>query len=139
VGRGGTSSIHIFLHGKGNFNHKIETVFFLHSRIISTVKRVEFVSERMYISIKGRWCDIILFYVHALTAEEDDVNKDSIYGVLEQVNHQYRKYHMKILIVDISAKIGREDIYKPVICNESIHEASIDNGVIVVNLQLGEI
>jgi hypothetical protein len=39
---------------------------------------------------------------------------------------------MKILL-DFIAKIGREDIFKPVIGNESLHEVSNDNGVIVVN------
>jgi hypothetical protein len=33
---------------------------------------------------------------------------------------------------DFNAKVGREDIFKPVIGNESLHEASNDNGVRVV-------
>jgi hypothetical protein len=40
---------------------------------------------------------------------------------------------MKILMGDFSAKVGREDIFKPIIGNESLHEASNDNGVRVVN------
>jgi hypothetical protein len=40
---------------------------------------------------------------------------------------------MKILLGDVSTKVGREDIFKPVIGNESLHEASNDNGVRVVN------
>jgi hypothetical protein len=39
---------------------------------------------------------------------------------------------MKILL-DFSAKVGREDIFKPTIGNERLHEISSDNGVIVVN------
>jgi hypothetical protein len=35
---------------------------------------------------------------------------------------------MKILL-DFNAKVGREDIFKPIIGNEGIHEASNDNGV----------
>jgi hypothetical protein len=41
---------------------------------------------------------------------------------------------MKILLGDFNAKVGREDIYKPTIGNESSHEISNDNGVRVVNL-----
>jgi hypothetical protein len=40
---------------------------------------------------------------------------------------------MKILFGDFSAKVGREDIFKPTIKNESSHKISNDNGVRVVN------
>jgi hypothetical protein len=39
---------------------------------------------------------------------------------------------MKIML-DFNAKVGREDIFKPTIGNESLHETSNDNGVRVVN------
>jgi hypothetical protein len=34
---------------------------------------------------------------------------------------------------NLNAKVGREDVFKPIICNESLHEASNDNGVRVIN------
>jgi hypothetical protein len=40
---------------------------------------------------------------------------------------------MKILLGDLIAKVVREDIFKPIIDNESLHEVSNDNGVRVVN------
>jgi hypothetical protein len=40
---------------------------------------------------------------------------------------------MKILLGDFNAKVGMEDIFKPTIGNESLHEISNDNGVRVVN------
>jgi endonuclease/exonuclease/phosphatase family metal-dependent hydrolase len=40
---------------------------------------------------------------------------------------------MKILVGDFNAKVGREDIFKPIIGNESLHEASNDNRVRAVN------
>jgi hypothetical protein len=42
--------------------------------------------------------------------------------------------HMKILLGDFNAKVGREDIFKLTIGNESLHEISNDNGVTVVNI-----
>jgi hypothetical protein len=40
---------------------------------------------------------------------------------------------MKTLLGDFNAKVGREDIFKATIGNESLHEISNDNGVRVVN------
>jgi hypothetical protein len=40
---------------------------------------------------------------------------------------------MKIFLGDFNAKVGREKLFKPIIGNESLHEASNDNGVRVVN------
>jgi hypothetical protein len=40
---------------------------------------------------------------------------------------------MKIFLGDFNAKVGREDVFKPIIGYESLHEVSNDNGVRVVN------
>jgi endonuclease/exonuclease/phosphatase family metal-dependent hydrolase len=39
---------------------------------------------------------------------------------------------MEILLGDFNAKFGTEDIFKPTIVNESLHQHSNDNGVRVV-------
>jgi hypothetical protein len=47
------------------------------------VIRVEFVSDRMYITLKVHWCDIIVLNVHAPTEDKDNDIKDSFYKELE--------------------------------------------------------
>jgi len=52
--------------------------FFVHYRIVSPVRRVEFVSDRMsYIVMRGRWCNIIVLNVRAPSEEKSDESKDS--------------------------------------------------------------
>jgi hypothetical protein len=46
---------------------------------------------------------------------------------------KFLKYHIKILLGDFNAKISKEEIFKPIIGNESLHEISTDNGVRVIN------
>ena len=123
-----------FLYGKGKENNELRTGFFVHHRIVSAIKRVEFVSDRMlYIVLRGRWCNIIVLNVHASSEEKSDDSKDSFYEELEYVFYHFPKYHMKTLLADFSAKLEREDIFKPTIGNESLHQDSNDNGVRIVH------
>jgi hypothetical protein len=49
----------------------VQDLFFVHKRIISAVKRVESVSNRMsYIILRGRWFHIIVLNVHAPTNKQ---------------------------------------------------------------------
>ena len=59
--------------------------------------------------------------------------KGSFYEEIEEVFDHFPKYHMKILLGDFNAKVGREDIFKPIIGQESLHQDSNDNGVGNVN------
>jgi hypothetical protein len=95
----------------------------VHKRIISSVKRVEFVSDRLsYIILRGRWCDIIVLNVHVPTEDNTSDVKDSFYEELERVFDKFPKHHVKILLRDLNAKVVREDIFKPTIGNKSLHE-----------------
>jgi len=60
---------------------------------------VKFISDRMsYVTLRGRWCDIIVPNVHVSTEDRSDDTKDSFYEEIEFVLYQFPKYHMSILL-----------------------------------------
>ena len=70
--------------------------------------------------------------MHEPSEEKSDEAKDRFYEELDKVFDHFPKYHMKILLGDFNAKVGRENIFKPTIGNESLHQHSNDNGVRIV-------
>jgi hypothetical protein len=85
VGTGSTEPAggYIIFCGKGNQNREFGTVFFVHKIIISTVKGIGFVSNKMSRVIqKGLWCDIVVLKVHAPTEVKiDDMKWQIVWGI----------------------------------------------------------
>jgi exonuclease III len=82
--------------------------------------------------LRGRWRNVIVVNVHAPSEEKNDESKDSFYEELEHVFDHFPKYHTKILLGDFNVKVGRENIFKPTIGQENLHQDSNDNGVRLV-------
>jgi hypothetical protein len=90
--KGGTERAedYIFFYGQGNGDHQLGTGFFVHKKIVTAVRRVEFISDRMsYIILRGRWCNIIVLNVYAPCEDKTDVVKDSFCEELGRVFDQF--------------------------------------------------
>jgi hypothetical protein len=68
-----------------------------------------------------------MLIVHAPTNDKRNDMNDKFYKELECVFDQFLKYHMKILLGDFNEKIGREDIFKQMDGDETLHEIRNDN------------
>jgi hypothetical protein len=107
--------------------------FFVLHGILTAVKRVEFVSDRvLYVVLRGRWCNGIVLNVHAPSEGKSYDSKDSFYDELQKVFHHFLKYRAIILLEDFNDKVGRENIFKPRIGSENLHQDS-DTGDRIVN------
>jgi hypothetical protein len=76
-------------------------------------------------------CDAVVLNRHT-TEDKSDDTKNVFYKELEHVFDKFLKYHINILLGDFSAKVAREDVFKPIIRKESLHEINYDNGVRVL-------
>ena len=122
-----------FFYGKRNENYQLGIGFFVHQRIVAGVKKVQFVGDSTScIVLRGCCYNNIVLNVHAPSEEKSDYSKDSFCEDLEHVFHHFRKYHI-ILLGDCNAKVGRDNIFKQTIGNDSLHQDSNDKGVRIVN------
>jgi exonuclease III len=134
--KGGTERAedYTLFYGQGNGDHQLGTGFVVHKIIVSAVRRVEFISDRMsYTILRGRWCNIIVLNVHAPCEDKVDDVKTSFCVEQGRVFVQFPRYDMKIIFGDFNAKVGRQNIFKLTTGNKSLQEISNDNGVRVVN------
>ena len=82
---------------------------------------MEFISDRVScITLKGRWCDIIVVNVHSPSEDKDDDIKDSFYEQIERLFDQLPVYHMKILLGEFNPKLGRGNIFQPTIVRKVV-------------------
>jgi hypothetical protein len=67
-----------FFYGEGNGDHQLGVGFFIHKRIVSVVRKVEFISDRMsYLILRGHWCNIIVLNMHVPCEDKSDEVKVS--------------------------------------------------------------
>ena len=83
--------------------------------------------------IKGRFFNYSIINVHCPHEGRSDDEKEAFYAQLEQTYDGCPLRDVKIVIGDMNAQVGREEMYRPVIGPDSLHTVSNDNGQRCIN------
>jgi hypothetical protein len=78
--------------------------------------------------MKGKFFNYTIINVHAPTEVSTDREKESFYDLLQKTYDESPSYNAKIIIGDMNAQVGKEEIYRPTIGSHTLHENTNDNG-----------
>ena len=110
-------------------DHVLGTAFLVAQRWNHLVLNFQPIDERMCIlRIKGRFKNYSLINAHAMTNDSPDEEKEAFYEKLSRAYDNCPRYDIKIILGDMNAKVGREEIFKPTIGKWSLHEETNENG-----------
>jgi exonuclease III len=72
--------------------------------------------------LKGKFHNLSLICVHVPTEDKSDEIKEQFFEDLQKVYDRIPRHYIVILLGDMNAKIGREDVYRPVSGIHTLHD-----------------
>jgi hypothetical protein len=112
------------------------TGFVMHKNYKHLIMDYKAVDDRISIlRIRERCFNIALFSIHAPSEAKEDEVTDAFYEKLEEVYNSTPRNNVKI-ILDLNAKIGREEKFRSYIGKESMQNESNVNGVRVTDFAI---
>ncbi|CAH1105530.1 unnamed protein product [Psylliodes chrysocephalus] len=121
----------------GNQSRRFGMGSLVHRNIKASVVNFKAVTEKLCkIQIKSGIQNITIVNFQAPTEETDEEIKDEFYEELEKVYDEIPKSHLKIIIEDANAKVGKGKIYKNITGGKSKHDISNNNSLRLINLAI---
>jgi len=103
------------------------------------LKDFKIINERIcYLRLKAKWFSCTMINVHAPTNEKTEEIKEEFYNLLEQNINQIANSDIKIILGDFNAKVGKENIYKHIIGDESLHNETNNNGIRMIQFAISK-
>jgi exonuclease III len=81
-----------------------------------------------YLRLKSRLFNIIIINVHAPTEDKEEEEKGALYEKLERAYDKLPAINIRIILGDMNAKIGKENILRNHAEMYSLHENTSENG-----------
>lgn len=95
---------------------------------------MEAVNHKIYsIRVKRKFFNYNIINAHASTKDKPPNKKEEFYEDLENTYRQCSKNDIKIVVRNMNAKVGQEQIFNPTIGKNSFHRKSSDNRIRLVN------
>ena len=108
--------------------HEFGCRFYVRGEFLKYVKGFKIINEKIcYWRLKAKWFSCTLINLHTPTNEKTEVVKEEFYNLLDHNINQIPNSDIKIILVDFNAKVVKEDIYKPITGNESLHNKTNNN------------
>lgn len=119
----------IYSSGNTEDKHVHGTAFIVSKQYNNNILSFNPISQRIStLRLKGRFHNITFINIYAPTEVSEETTKDDFYGKLDSVFNGVPKNDIKIVLGDMNAQIGKEEVYHPTIGNYSLHEVTNDNG-----------
>jgi endonuclease/exonuclease/phosphatase family metal-dependent hydrolase len=83
--------------------------------------------------VRGRFFNTSIINAHAPHNLRPEKEKDEFYARLEKTYKECPKHDIRIVIGDLNAQVGREEIYRPTIGRFSLHRETNENGLRLIN------
>jgi hypothetical protein len=83
--------------------------------------------------VRGRFFNISIINVHAPHNLRPEKDKDDFYFRLEKIYNECPRHDIRIVLGDLNAQVGREEVFRPTVGKFSLHGESNENGLRLIN------
>jgi hypothetical protein len=127
----------VFQSGKSNGKREFGVAFIVNKEMKKNILGFTPVSERICrLRVKTKFFNLSGINVNAPTEDKDETNKDEFYSQLGRTYDSAPSNDIKIIIGDLNANLGKEEMYKGTIGKQSLHIDSNDNGKRIIDFAM---